>query len=334
MMPRALENTVYGLISTPVLHTALKHGVFASLIEQGPDTVPGLAERLSTDPDTLERMLLVLTSLGVVERSKDGEFALTAEAAPFLDHRNSRYLGGFIEHLTVETQGRLTRLDTYLADGKQSGEASPFDDVYRDSESLRAFMRAMWDLSFGMSQELAALAGLSGTTHLVDVGGATGPFAVAALLAEPGLRATVFDMPAVAPLVGEDAEARPVVDRLGFAGGDFFADELPRGDCLAFGYILSDWDDDTCVRLLEKAYRACDTTDGPGRVLIMDRLFDDDHTGPLATAAMNLVMHIEMAGRHRTAAEFIALLERAGFTDCEVRRSSAEKHLVIGHKKA
>ncbi|MGW3731266.1 ATP-binding protein, partial [Streptomyces sp. NPDC000851] len=31
---------------------------------------------------------------------------------------------------------------------------------------------------------------------------------------------------------------------------------------------------------------------------------------PLATAAMNLVMHIEMAGRHRTAAEFVALLER------------------------
>lgn len=330
MMPRALENSVYGLISTPVLYTALKHGVFASLIEDGPDTAAGLAERLATDPDTLERMFLVLTSLGVVERSGAGEFSLTAEAAPFLDRRNSRYLGGFIEHLTLETTGRLGRLDTYLAEGKQTTEASPFDDVYRDSESLRAFMRAMWDLSFGMSQELATLAGLAGTTHLVDVGGATGPFAVAALLTEPGLRATVFDMPAVGPLVGEDAEARPVADRLGFAGGDFFADELPHGDCLAFGYILSDWDDNTCVRLLEKAYRACDET---GRVLIMDRLFDDDHTGPLATAAMNLVMHIEMAGRHRTAAEFIALLERAGFVDCEVRRSSGEKHLVIGHKK-
>lgn len=330
MMPRALENTVYGLISTPVLHAAVKHGVFASLVEDGPDTVARLAERLGIDPDTLERMLLVLTSLGVVERAAGGEYALTADAAPFLDRRNSRYLGGFIEHLTLETQGRLGRLDAYLTGGKPATEASPFDDVYRDAESLGSFMRAMWDLSFGMSQELAALAGMAGTKRLVDVGGATGPFAVAALLTDPALRATVFDMPAVGPLVGEDAEARPVADRLDFAGGDFFADELPHGDCLAFGYILSDWDDDTCVTLLEKAYRACEA---PGRVLIMDRLFDDDRSGPLATAAMNLVMHIEMAGRHRTAAEFVALLERAGFTDCEVRRGSGEKHLVIGYKK-
>lgn len=330
MMSRALENTVYGLISTPVLHTAVKHGVFASLIEDGPDTVEGLADRLGIDQDTLERMLLVLTSLGVVERAAGGEYSLTSDSVPFLDRRNSRYLGGFIEHLTLETQGRLGRLDTYLTEGKPDTEASPFDDVYRDAESLRAFMRAMWDLSFGMSQELAALAGMAGTKRLVDVGGATGPFAVAALLTEPALSATVFDMPAVGHLVGEDAEARPVAGRLHFVGGDFFADELPHGDCLAFGYILSDWDDDTCVTLLEKAYRACEA---PGRVLIMDRLFDDDRSGPLATAAMNLVMHIEMAGRHRTAAEFVALLERAGFGDCEVRWGSGEKHLIIGHKK-
>lgn len=330
MMPNALENAVYGLLSTPVLHTALEHGVFTSLIEGGPGTVAHLAARLDVDEDTLERMLLVLTSLGVVTRATGGEYALAADAEPFLDPGNSRYLGGFIKHLTEETQGRLGRLDTYLAEGKPTTEASPFDDVYRDAESLRAFMRAMWDLSFGVSRELAPLAGMAGTKHLVDVGGATGPFAVAALLTDPALRATVFDMPAVGPLVGEDAEARPVADRLDFIGGDFFADELPQGDCLAFGYILSDWDDHTSVKLLEKAYRACQA---PGRVLIMDRLFEDDRTGPLATAAMNLVMHIEMAGRHRTAAEFIALLERAGFEDCEVRRSGGEKHVVIGHKR-
>lgn len=330
MMPSALENAVYGLISTPVLHSAVKHGVFTSLIEDGPGTVECLAERLGIDQDTLERMLLVMTSLGVVERAAGGEYSLTSDAAPFLDRRSTRYLGGFIEHLTLETSGRLGRLDTYLSEGKPATEASPFDDVYRDTESLRAFMRAMWDLSFGMSQELAALAGMAGTTHLVDVGGATGPFAVAALLGAPTLRATVFDMPVVGPLVGEDAQAHPVADRLDFVGGDFFTDELPHGDCLAFGYILSDWDDDTCVMLLEKAYRACQR---PGRVLIMDRLFEDDHSGPLATAAMNLVMHIEMAGKHRTGAEFIALLERAGFSDCEVRRAGGEKHLVIGHKR-
>ncbi|MFD8663547.1 methyltransferase [Streptomyces globisporus] len=156
------------------------------------------------------------------------------------------------------------------------------------------------------------------------------PCAGAAPPPHPPRPPTVSHSRAAAPGGGAPPRARRGPPRLDFVGGDFFADELPHGDCLAFGYILSDWDDDTCVTLLEKAYRACEA---PGRVLIMDRLFDDDRSGPLATAAMNLVMHIEMAGRHRTAAEFVALLERAGFGGCEVRRGSGEKHLVIGHKK-
>lgn len=119
MMPNALENAVYGLLSTPVLHTALEHGVFTSLIEGGPGTVAHLAARLDVDEDTLERMLLVLTSLGVVTRATGGEYALAADAEPFLDPGNSRYLGGFIKHLTEETQGRLGRLDTYLAEGSR-----------------------------------------------------------------------------------------------------------------------------------------------------------------------------------------------------------------------
>ncbi|MFD8663546.1 methyltransferase dimerization domain-containing protein, partial [Streptomyces globisporus] len=232
-MSRALENAVYGLISTPVLHTAVKHGVFASLIEDGPDTAEGLAGRLGTDQDTLERMLLVLTSLGVVERAAGGEYSPAPDAVPFLDRRNSRYLGGFVEHLTLETQGRLGRLDTYLAEGKPDTEASPFDDVYRDADSLRAFMRAMWDLSFGMSQELAALAGMAGTKRLVDVGGATGPFAVAALLTEPTLSATVFDMPAGGPPGGGAAASGAGGDRGRVGGGGQIGGALADRVCRA-----------------------------------------------------------------------------------------------------
>lgn len=317
------------MLATPVLRTVERHGLFARLIESGPAGSGALAAGLGLDPDTLDRMLLLLTALGVVGRDEAGEYAVPEPVRPFLDRRDPRYVGGFLDHLAGGTTARLARLDDYLRHGRPAGAASPFDEVYRDEESTRAFMAAMWDLSYGTSAELAALADLGGTTRLVDVGGATGPFAVAALRAAPGLRAVVFDLPAIRPLAEETAHAHGLAGRLDFAGGDFFADELPAADCLAFGYILSDWDDETCVELLRKAYRACTA---PGQVLIMDRLFADDRTGPLPTAAMNLVMHVEMAGRHRTAAEFVALLTAAGFTGCEVRRSTGEKHLIVGHK--
>jgi hypothetical protein len=48
---------------------------------------------------------------------------------------------------------------------------------------------------------------------------------------------------------------------------------------------------------------------------------------------MNLTMQIETHGVHRTAAEFVEMLTEAGFVDADVRHSTMDKHLVIGHKR-
>ena len=47
---------------------------------------------------------------------------------------------------------------------------------------------------------------------------------------------------------------------------------------------------------------------------------------------MNLSMHVETQGRHRSAREYAELLESAGFAACEVRRSDEDKHLVMARR--
>src|SRR5262249_21895780 len=116
---------------------------------------------------------------------------------------------------------------------------------------------------------------------------------------------------------------------LAFVPGDFFCDELPIGDAIAMGYVMSNWPDEQCKELLCKAFRACEPG---GKILIMDRLFDDNKTGPLSTAVMHLIMQVETHGVHRTSAEFSSLMTAVGFRDFEVVRSSRDKHLLIGHK--
>lgn len=332
MIPHSLENAIYGLVSTPALHLADRHGMLRRLIEDGPATAATLAEGSSVDPDTTERLLLVLVAFRVLERDGGGRYTVPAAAAPYLDARDPRYIGGFVEHLIAHTPTRQPKLEQFLARGKAAVDAeapAPFDTFYRDEAATAAFMDAMWNLSFDVSKELAELAAFEPGTMLVDVGGASGPFAVASLLHVPTLRATVFDLPEVKPYLRKNGERYGVTDRLDFVAGDFFADELPPGDRISFGYVLSDWTDETCLSLLRKAYRACRPG---GQVMIMERLFDDDHHGPVATAVMNLEMHVETQGRHRTAGEFMTLLTDAGFTDCRVARSSREKHLIAGHR--
>ncbi|GAA2693204.1 methyltransferase [Streptomyces lunalinharesii] len=332
MLPSNLEKAMFGVIATPVLHLADHHHVFSHLAAHGPSSAEDIAAELNIDTDTLERLLLLLTAFEVVQRTPTGQYSLPGNVRPYVDPDDERYIGGFITHLVQETAGRMPLLDSYLRYGKDSVDGphpQPFASLYRDDQATRTFLNAMWDLSFAPSKELAALAELADATHLVDVGGASGPFAVAALHTSPTLRATVFDLPQVQPYLEETRAAHGLGDRLAFAPGNFFTDAFPEGDCIAFGYILSDWPDHVCLQLLRKAHQACQDH---GLVLVMDRLFDDSRQGPLATSAMNLTMHLETQGRHRTADEYTALLTDAGFTSCETYRSRSDKHLIIGHR--
>lgn len=332
VLPPKLEVVLYGLVATPVLHLADKHGILEQLLAAGPLTSRAVADRIGADAETVDRVLLVLTAFGLVERADDGEFGVPEEIAPFLDEADSNYVGGFVQHMVTESAGRLQTLEDYLRRGKDavdSDRPSPYARFYRDNESTRDFMQAMWDLSYGVSRELVELARLDSHRRLVDIGGANGPFAVAALQHAPELRAVVFDLPEVGPYLEETRQNHGLADRLSFQPGDFFADELPEGDLIALGYVMSNWPDGDCAALLRKVHDAC----APGgRVLVMERLFDDGRRGPISTAVMNLEMQVETRGRHRTTAEYHEMLTVAGFTNPEVRRSSRDKHLVIGHK--
>lgn len=332
-MNRDLETAVYGMVTTPVLKLADKHGIFACLAKNGAMTSSAVADQLGLDGDTVERLLIVLNTFRVVERDVAGGYYLNADAVPFFDRDHPSYIGGFVDHMVEAMETGPDLLDQYLVRGKAAVDAdrpAPYENFYRDESSTQEFMDAMWSLSYAVSQELVPLAGIDDARMLVDVGGASGPFAVAALRHVPGLRAVVFDLPEVEPFLVRSRDANRVADRLDFVGGDFFTDDLPRGDVIAFGYVMSNWPDEQCAELLTKAFHACEPG---GKVLVMERLFDDDRGGPVATSVMNLMMHVETNGRHRVPAEYFALLEGAGFTDCSVHRSSRDKHLLVGHKR-
>ncbi|MGC4746990.1 methyltransferase [Micromonospora sp. DT201] len=333
MTPEKLNSAVFGLFATHVLHLADKHDVFAHLPDAGSAPAEKIAVAAGVDAETLERMLLVLCALDIVLR-EDGGYRLHAGYRPYLDRTSPLYLGSFLEHLVTSTSTKIDRLDDYLRLGKveaDRGNPAPFAAIYATEDSTRRFLAAMWNLSFDVSHELVSLAGFHGTEHIVDVGGASGAFAVAALQAHPGLTVTVFDLPEVEPFLAETARTHGLGDRLRFAAGNFFTDPLPAADCYSFGYILSDWTDETCASLLRNAY---DSGSAGARVLIAERLFDEDRTGPLPTAVMNLSMHVETEGRHRTPEEYVRLLAGAGFPQGRVHRTTQDKHLVIGARPA
>ena len=132
-------------------------------------------------------------------------------------------------------------------------------------------------LSIGMMSQLsrrvvaAAVAdyGFSAVSRVLDVGGGLGHFVSAVLTAYPELEGAVFDVPEVAEKAGNYLRHTDLADRCIAAGGSFF-ESLPAGfDVLLLKWILRDWNDESCRKLL-KVCRAA--LPDHGRLLVVERL--------------------------------------------------------------
>src|SRR5262249_30375207 len=151
---------------------------------------------------------------------------------------------------------------------------------------------------------------LSRFTHLCDLGGATGHLAIEACRRYPALRATVFDLPGVAPRAQRYIEEAGLGRRMEIAEGDFFADPLPQADLCALGRIVHDWGEPKTLTLLEKIYGVLPAGGG---LLICEKILHPLKDGPLNANLQSLNMLVGFEGKERTAAEYEALVRRAGF---------------------
>nr|XP_006825923.1 PREDICTED: uncharacterized protein LOC102807722 [Saccoglossus kowalevskii] len=82
--------------------------------------------------------------------------------------------------------------------------------------------------------------------------------------------------------------------------------------------------------ILTKAYNALDSG---GAILIMEALYDDDKTGPIATTGIGMVMMACFdGGKQRSAHEMTQLLEKHGFVDVQVKKSGVVHSAILAKK--
>ena len=125
--------------------------------------------------------------------------------------------------------------------------------------------------------------------------------------ANPDLRGGVFDLPHIVPSAAEAARAEGLQDRFTTVGGDFF-DSVPPADLYVLKFVLHDWDDETCIRILKNCRASL--LDG-GRVIVVDYLVGELGT-PGLPALMDLNMLTITGGRERSIDAFDELFAAAG----------------------
>lgn len=312
-----LYEMLFGAWTAKVLTEIVRLDV-PDALEAGPMTASELVTRggIKANPLALHRALRACAALHIFTEDETGRFGptrlstlLTTEA-PASMKRSFEYSGELLWQV-------WSGLDAGLATGQPQARAQLGLDFF---EYLAAHPRALQTFGDTLKAHNAVTNkgvleryDFHGIRHLVDVGGGFGLLMIGVLERYPDIvRGTVFDRPetvAMAPkeLPVQDAN---VAARLEYVGGNMFEDVPPAADAYVLKFVLHNWDDASCARVLKNVAARLDKG---GRVICIDNVLPSlGDTSNVPAKLQDLNMMLLLPGRERTRADWEALYAEAG----------------------
>ncbi|BBG99377.1 O-methyltransferase 1 [Prunus dulcis] len=147
---------------------------------------------------------------------------------------------------------------------------------------------------------------MPGVGSLVDVGGGTGTVAKSIADAFPHMKCTVLDLPhVVADLKGRK--------NLEYVAGNMF-EAVPAADAIFLKWILHDWSDEECVKILERCKEAVTREGKKGKVIIVDMTVENNNTDKESGETQlffDMLMMVMATGKERNEKEWAKLFSDA-----------------------
>ncbi|XP_019193595.1 PREDICTED: trans-resveratrol di-O-methyltransferase-like isoform X1 [Ipomoea nil] len=151
-----------------------------------------------------------------------------------------------------------------------------------------------------------------GLDSLVDVGGGTGMVARAIADEFPDTKCTVLDLPHVVAGLEE-------TKNLAYVAGDMFK-AIPPAQAIFLKWVLHDWNDVDCVKILKKCKEAIPGRENGGKVIIVDMIVGSTQNGDVDDDELiqsqifaDVQMMVYYGGRERTLKEWVKIFNDAGF---------------------
>jgi hypothetical protein len=309
--PAVLLQMMTGYWVSQALYIAAKLGIADHLVA-GPVSCEKLAAATGSHAPSLYRVLRALASVGVFTETPPGAFALTPMATLLRTD-----IPGSMRSLGIMYVEEQYRAWGDLIHSVQTGQPAfehrygmpIFDYFAQNPESAQIFNEAM---SGWTSQFVGGVVGaydFSPFGTIVDVGGGHGTLLASILGHHPSARGILFDLPHVAAGAEQSLTAAGLADRCQCIGGDFFAAVPAGGDAYILAQILHDWDDERCITILRQCRQAIPDH---GKLLVAELVLPPTEE-PFLGKWLDLHMLVMAGGRERTAAEYAALFQAAGF---------------------
>ena len=323
---REMTGMIFGFCVSQIIRTAAELSL-ADHLAAGPLTAQEIAEREGSAPGTTLRLMRACAAFGLLTTDEADRFHST----PLLDTLRTdapRSLRAFAMAITNSAYWLpWIRFGASVRTGHSQAHNALgmdfFDYLERTPSQAQEFSAGMSSGTSVWAPELADLIDTTNVRRAVDIGGANGALLALLQKANPALHGIVFDRPNIARDAGPDIARNGFAERTELVGGDFF-ESVPPGDLYLLKFILHDWDDESCVKILRRCREAMEPG---GRIAIFELVVGADGDAGLA-ALMDLNMLALLNGRERSLREFDALLHRAGLRRTAVLTADSP-HSVI-----
>ncbi|CAL5075497.1 unnamed protein product [Urochloa decumbens] len=316
-----------GYVLPMTLMAAIELGLIDHLVaaEGRAVAVEELAARMPRPAEAaarVDRMLRFLASHSVlrcaVEVAPDGEERRSYAAAPVC-----KWLAvnaGKKDSLAPAARMSLSKMFMdcwqYLKDTVLDGESSfqkahgvPMFEYLRSNESSNKLVNEGIACRSTITNRkfVELFGGFEGVAVLVDVGGGTGATLQMIKAKHKHLRGVNFDLPHVIP-------QSPPAEGVEHVGGNMF-DNVPCGDAILLKWILHNWGDEDCIKILKNCYTALPAN---GKVIVLEHILPGTPEPTLAAQSgfgLDVIMLNRFgSGKERTEREYTELIKKAGFS--------------------
>lgn len=300
----------------------------ADRLAAGAKSADDLAQTLGLDAGACYRFLRSLAGMGLLTEVQSRSFALT----PLGEALRKDAPGSAYATIMVLTGDACSRSWEQLLYSLQTGKTGIekafgeplFDYLAKRPGEASLFSETMVGFHGAEPPAVARAYDFDSLGSIVDVGGATGNMLVHILRQHPRPRGVLFDLPHVVADAPAFLDAHGMTDRVSIESGSFF-EAVPEGhDAYVLSHIIHDWDEAQCLRILRNCRRAIDPR---GRLLIVEMVLPEGDT-PHPGKMLDMMMLVGPGGQERTAAEYAALLEQAGFVLAEVVPTDSDVSIV------
>lgn len=321
----------HAAIFADVVNAALDTGLLRSL-DENPRSAADIASALELDADAVERVLNVLSGLGLSTASAQGH-VLTSEGRLLIDESPA----GMGHQMRLFSGPEFRRAWQHLPDSLRTGRTGfgvahgreLFEHLDNDPDASLRFNRGWQSVTAQVGHELAAHYDFSGVSHLLDVGGNRGVILAPVLRNHPHLRATLFDLPA--SMVGADADlaAAGVRDRITIVEGDATVAVPVQADCAMLKSVIHVCNDAMATAIMAQV---ATTLESGSRVILIERVLLDTPDFDWSKV-VDLTMLVITGGKERTIAHYTRLFDATGFEYEECRPLPSGFSLIIGRKR-